>query len=316
MMRAYRSLVVGWVFRPGILLTALLVLSCAPLMASSIYCASQTGAICYLNPGNYVDPIAINSGFLGLSPGISSIQVNGFSSFPLQVYGSGTLQAVNPVGGCVGGFCGTLGGSPVSGSGPGGGEAVVIPSAGTIKAAAVNGTAIAGFGDTLTLSQAGAITLNGNLTGLSSLTQGQWSLRMGIEFYDPSSFMACGDGGTATCAYLEGGVQIADTFACLSCTYGPGDTGALSYPFSTSIDLPAGDTTMFVYLFLQTSQMGLDFSDPLQFNLTAPTGDTLTSLDGVPIVGSVSSVPEPSALPLLGGGLAGFAGLLRRKQSR
>jgi hypothetical protein len=289
--------------RPGLKLIGLFALSCASLAANSIYCATETpagetGTICDLK----AQPVVVNSfdnvplGFLGLSPGLSSIQVSGFSDFGTAVSGAGTIQAVDPPGGCVGGFC-TGGGVAVAGGSAGGGEAVVNPSGGIIQAAVSNGTAIAGFGDTLTLSQAGTITLNGSLTGFMSLNQGSGSLKMAFEFYDPSSFEACGDDGSSTCADLEGGVTVGDFLQCLGCTYGPGYDGALSYPFSTTIDLPAGATTMFVYLFLQTSSIGLDFSDPLTFSVTAPAGDTLTSLDGIPIS---SSTPEPSTFTLTG----------------
>lgn len=263
-----------------------------------------------------------------VTPGENLLTVDAYVNPPYASYWQFLTQA-GPISSASPGGCGDLGttGGPalaVIGSGVAAAcaAAVVDPASGALRAAvgastapgqgySAFGDAGAAFGDTITLSQAATVTLSGSLEGYNLGWNSAVEIDMYFAFFDPASFQTClpNTDGAYPCANAYGGI-----YTRYAATY-PDATGIMAesgpepqYPFSLPVNLPAGNSTLLAGLALYSTSAcsvcdltssgaaALDFSHTLQFGLSAPSGVTITSLDGIPVGGS--AVPEPSSFLL------------------
>jgi hypothetical protein len=257
------------------------------------------------------DNVPAGYDWLNLSPGNTSIFVTAGDGIPYTAYGPGLQQSVAPAFACVGSFCNLPGNTPwdpTVGYAGGVGEALVDPTNGTIKAGEYGGLAIGGFADTVTLSQAAAVTISGELDGLIWAPYSTGRMQLAFEFYDPTK-VQYRFGSDFPYLWLDGAFWITDTYSCAGPCVVVTDPSPVSYPFSESVNLPAGNTTLYAYLLVQSGAFEEDFTNTLQFSLSGPPGVTITSQQGIPI--GVSSTPEPGALLLAAAGVVALLAVRR-----
>jgi len=312
----------------------LLALSCASLSGDSIYTN-------YFGPSSSYEVNTLTTNFL--PPGSSTVLTQaewGLTSLafdlPFQYHGSasGTGVVNNAVGDPCGNSCTYDNGSGgystniviSTADSYAGGE--VDPALGIMRAQAwaaaaetkvsyvASADSTVGFGDTLTLSKAGTITLSGSLDGsviLNGSGGGSWELF--FAFFNPLSLADCTTDGPACYGSTYGGVDILD----------PNIAGSPAVPFSTSISLPEGNTTLVAWLELMDGagegSSGVadeQFINTLQFSITPQSGVTVDSLLGIPTDGPVSSspVPEPSSWLLAASAIAAVLAMESRRRRK